>query len=561
LSVALCDPAVLEAALRQLEEHGRGLMDWAEPTIHPIYHASLTYARLAAHLAERTSRCDPELAWVTGLLAPLGWLAVCTVAPAQAGACLNDPQFAQSPRQTQHHRWGLNQEAIARRLARFWQLPRWLAAITGHLRLPVETVQALGGDVDLFRVTQLAIGLAQEQGIALGLEVGTAPEAMAAALGLTAEDRQAVWREARLLVEESPPAREAPPADLQLLPELLGLAAENRRLHGIPLLDRLADDLDQLHRALEEQHAGEAERLQTLKLNALAELAAGAGHEINNPLAVISGQAQYLLGHEPEPERQRALHAIISQAQRIYEILSDLMQFARPSRPQKQHLDVASLVRDVVGSLSELAIRRRVQLLCPETHGPLTLYADLRQMRTALTCLLRNAIEAAPAGGWAGVRVELRTPGCLDLVVEDSGTGPAPAQREHLFDPFFSGREAGRGRGLGLPTAWRLAREHGGEVHFDDLPRGPTRFVLSLPCPVVNGQVPAATTIVTLAGRNPPEDDRAPALCALPSDNGAQPAQYAGAGTGHTEEMASSTSTRDNNAGLPWSAKSSGASG
>jgi signal transduction histidine kinase len=536
-------------------------MDWAEPTIHPIYHASLTYARLAAHLAERTSRCDPEAAWAAGMLAPLGWLAVSAVAPAQAAACLNDPDFPRSPRQTQLNRWGLDQEAIARRLARFWQLPRWLAAITGHLCLPPDTVQALGGDEGLFQLTQLAIGLAQEHGIALGLEVGTAPEAMAAALGLTADDRQAVWREARLLVEESPPAEDAPPGDSQLLPELLGMAAENRRLRGIPMLDRLADDLDHLHRALEEQHAGEAERLQTLKLNALAELAAGAGHEINNPLAVISGQAQYLLSHEPEPERQRALHAIISQAQRIYEILSDLMQFARPPRPQKQHLEVSSLVRDVAASLNELAVRRRVQLLCPEAHGPLTLYADLRQMRTALTCLLRNAIEAAPAGGWAGVRAEMRTPDFLDLIVEDSGTGPAPAQREHLFDPFFSGREAGRGRGLGLPTAWRLAREHGGEVHFDDLPRGPTRFVMSLPCPAVNGQLPAATAFVAPAGRTPPEDDRAPVVCALPSDNGAQPVHHGAAEPGYPKHTPSSASDHDNNACLPWTAKPNGGSG
>jgi len=66
-------------------------------------------------------------------------------------------------------------------------------------------------------------------------------------------------------------------------------------------------------------------------------------------------------------------------------------------------------------------------------------------------------------------------------VVEDSGPGPSSNQREHLFDPFYSGRLAGRGRGLGLPTAWRLAREHGGDVRFDPLPQGPTRFVLSLP--------------------------------------------------------------------------------
>jgi signal transduction histidine kinase len=492
----LRDPAVLEAALRHIQPPDPGFVDWAAPAVRPIYHASLTYARLAALLAERTGRCDPDHAWVAGLLAPLGWLAVCAVAPEQAAACLSHPDFARNPGQTQQGLWGIDQAAIARRLAHFWQLPRWLKAILGHLRLPPETIQALGGDGDLFRLIQLAIGLAQQEGIGLRLGVGTAPETLAAGFGLSAEDRQALWREARLLVEQGPPARDGPsPQGLPLLPELLSLAAENRRLHGLPLVDRLADDLDQLHRALEEQHAGEAQRLQTLKLHAMAEFAAGAGHEINNPLAVISGQAQYLLSHEPEPERQRALQAIITQAQRIYQILSDLMQFARPPHPQKQPIDLPSLMREVAASLSDLAAQRRVRLVCPEPPSSVPLWADLRQLRTALTCLLRNAIEAAPADGWAGLRLEMPASDRLEVVVEDSGTGPAPAQREHLFDPFFSGREAGRGRGLGLPTAWRLAREHGGDVAFADLPSGPTRFVLSLPCPKANGQLTAGATL------------------------------------------------------------------
>jgi signal transduction histidine kinase len=82
---------------------------------------------------------------------------------------------------------------------------------------------------------------------------------------------------------------------------------------------------------------------------------------------------------------------------------------------------------------------------------------------------------------WAGVRLDATVPERLDFVVEDSGNGPGPAEREHLFDPFYSGRKAGRGRGLGLATAWRLAREHGGDVAFDSHTPGPTRFILSLP--------------------------------------------------------------------------------
>jgi two-component system, NtrC family, sensor kinase len=109
------------------------------------------------------------------------------------------------------------------------------------------------------------------------------------------------------------------------------------------------------------------------------------------------------------------------------------------------------------------------------------LHADLAQTRTALTALLRNAIEATPAGGWASIRIEKKAGNLLDFFVEDNGGGPAPSIREHLFDPFFSGRSAGRGRGMGLPTAWRFARQQGGDVRFDGVFDGVTRFALTLP--------------------------------------------------------------------------------
>ena len=129
----------------------------------------------------------------------------------------------------------------------------------------------------------------------------------------------------------------------------------------------------------------------------------------------------------------------------------------------------------------------------PEPPAALTLLVDPGQIRTALAGLLRNAIEAAPAGGWASLRVQRDSRAGVTLIVEDSGPGPTAADCEHLFDPFYSGRKAGRGRGLGLPTAWQLARQHGGDVRFDATTNIPTRFLLNLPPETIAPPLPHLT--------------------------------------------------------------------
>jgi len=473
----LRDAAILDEAIRHLDAP-EAAADWSRLDLQPIYEASLTYAEMARRLAHETKRLDPDTAWAAGLLAPLGWLAMASAAPDAAAECLADPAFKDNPADTQRRRWGHDQAGIARRLARYWRLPAWLATIVGHLALPEETAKNLGADLELFRTLQLAVLFAQEKTPLLALPVNARVADLAGALGLSGIDLDSIAA-APLPCPE--PRDWTPPSRRPLLRDLLQIAADHRRLAEAPVLDRLEIEADRLHEALEEQRASESERLRAQKLGTLAEFAAGAGHEINNPLAVISGQAQYLMGYETEPARQRALQTIVGQTQRIHDILTNLMQFARPARPQKRLFDVGTLMREVTVSLADMAAQRQIKLVCAEPEQPISLHADPRQIRTALTCLLRNAIEAAPNEGWAGIRVLLPALDRLEFAIEDSGPGLTASQREHMYDPFYSGRQAGRGRGLGLPAAWRLAREHNGDVYLDEKNTSPTRFILSLP--------------------------------------------------------------------------------
>jgi signal transduction histidine kinase len=475
----LVAPAVLELALRHLDEPI--FPDWRGIVAAPVYRLAVRTADLAARLAAASGRADVEAARVCGLLAPLGWMAACAIDPAAAEGCLGDPEQAADAAGAQRRWWGLDHAAIARRLARRWQLPAWLAA--GRLNVPADVARGFDINENLFHLTRLAAGLAGRHGPDFGLIDAAAISASATALDIDP---------AAFAAESTDPVafpREDPKSQ-PLLRDLLSAAAVNRRLHAAPRHDRLEDEADALQRALEETERAHTLRLQESKLTALAEFAAGAGHEINNPLAVILGQAQYLLGHEaewfapdPEGEARKALQKIVGQTRRIHGLLRDLMQFARPAPPSPAWHDLPGLMGEVTASLTELAEQRKISLASEVSPDRFAAFLDAGQTKVALSCLMRNAIEAAPAGGWA--RLAFRDEAATDTLqvwVEDSGPGPEAAIRSSLFDPFFSGRSAGRGRGLGLPTAWRLARQQGGDVHLEpSRPGEPTRFVLTLP--------------------------------------------------------------------------------
>src|SRR5262249_14765276 len=111
LSLVLDAPAILEGAADLLGKPAEGFVDWGRSEVRPVYEACLEIARRAEALARHSGLCDPEEAWVGGLLAPLGWLAVCAADPSAAAACLADPDYVADPASCQRRLWGLDQSA------------------------------------------------------------------------------------------------------------------------------------------------------------------------------------------------------------------------------------------------------------------------------------------------------------------------------------------------------------------------------------------------------------------------------------------------------------------
>jgi signal transduction histidine kinase len=437
-------------------------------------------AGFARRLAEQTRRACPERAAAAAALAPLGWLAVAAVDAGVAAAPLHDPHAPPLP-PLQAELWGIDQNAIARRLANRWRLPDWLATTLGNLGLPLPAARTVVPEPGLFSVAQLALVEAERRGHSLGVSHGADRLALLKELSLTEAAAEELWS-APAPQEERPTLSvlDANPHKVPLLANLLKMAGESRRRNGASLVVRLEDRLDDLHRSVARVESDAESRARDAKLAALAELAAGAGHEINNPLAVISGNAQRLLRTEPEPDRGESLQTIIRQTERIAGIIRDLMQFARPPRPNAHRCAAADLLRAVRDELAGFAAEKGVRLELAGASAADHVRGDYKQLKHALTAVTRNGIEAAGRDGWVRLYCTEGDEEFVHFSVEDSGPGLTAAAREHAFDPFFCGRTAGRGRGLGLPTAWQLARQNGGELRHEPTD-GLTRFVLSVP--------------------------------------------------------------------------------
>lgn len=227
------------------------------------------------------------------------------------------------------------------------------------------------------------------------------------------------------------------------------------------------------------------ETLSEAKVAALRQFAYGLSHEINNPLANISTRAQGLLRGERDAEKRESLQKIIDQARRAHEMTADLMFYAHPPAPVLRDVDLAQLIRLAVEREAGLARSRRIEVRDSSPGGALKAVADREMVAEALRALIRNAVEAIGCDGRVlvsgrGVRGVGEAESVL-IEVGDSGPGLSDEAARHAFDPYYSGREAGRGLGVGLCRVAAIAAVHGGKV---TLTGGPAGCLASLRIPV-----------------------------------------------------------------------------
>jgi signal transduction histidine kinase len=259
------------------------------------------------------------------------------------------------------------------------------------------------------------------------------------------------------------------PAEVRLLDALMAqtaVALKNARLY-----QDVQDQMDALQRA-------QQQLVQSAKLAAIGELAAGVAHELNNPLTVILGHAQILrTGESGDSNTGRKLEVIESEAMRAAKITRGLLDFSRRREPKHEPVSVNALVPRALELIHSKLRGRRIVV---ETHlaedAPI-IRGDADQLTQVLINLAGNAIDAMAERGTLTVRTAL-VDDALELAVTDTGSGMDAAEVNRIFEPFYTTKPEGKGTGLGLSVTLGILKSHGGSVAVESaVGRGTTMRV------------------------------------------------------------------------------------
>jgi two-component system, NtrC family, sensor histidine kinase HydH len=256
---------------------------------------------------------------------------------------------------------------------------------------------------------------------------------------------------------------------------LAGILADRERQQREKTENARAE-LEFVHQELQKnlEHVKRAARM-----SALGHLSAGLAHEIRNPLAAIEGAAA-IIQAEPEREDRRTefLEVIQKESRRLNRLVTDFLEFAKPRAPELQSVTASRLIASVVALVKQTAARHLVEFDVRIAEGMPPLECDAEQIKQVLLNLLLNAVQAMPQGG----KLELTAiveDGLFVIRVRDTGPGIPQLAVDSIYDPFFTTKT--NGTGLGLPVAYRIAQQHGGDLVLEENGPEGACFALMLP--------------------------------------------------------------------------------
>ncbi|CUS88092.1 two-component system sensor histidine kinase NtrB [Candidatus Kryptobacter tengchongensis] len=217
------------------------------------------------------------------------------------------------------------------------------------------------------------------------------------------------------------------------------------------------------------------------KLALIGQIAAGIAHEIGTPLNVISGNAEYVMMEmgENNPYKEE-LETIISQAERIANLIKQLLEFARPRKPNYTKVNVNNELHHVVELLKHQFEKSNIKLNLKFSEDIPSIYADCSQIHQVFLNIIVNAIQAINQNGVIEIETFAKD-GYVNIKFRDNGVGILPEHIHKIFEPFFTTKEAGKGTGLGLAVSKRIIDEHNGKIEVESTPGKGTVFTVKFP--------------------------------------------------------------------------------
>jgi signal transduction histidine kinase len=215
----------------------------------------------------------------------------------------------------------------------------------------------------------------------------------------------------------------------------------------------------------------------------IAEIAAGAAHELNNPLAVISGRAQLLSQSETDETKKIILNQITEKTKDAYEIVGQLMSYARPAKPQTRTVSPFIMINNCLEKVNVRYLSEPLDIKLENVENLSDIEVDPEQIAEAIAQIIYNALESYESGN-GPVQItgsEQKETNLIEISIKDWGCGMSPETLQKASEPFYSDKPAGRQRGMGLALASSMLKNNGCTVTIQSQLDNGTMVTILLP--------------------------------------------------------------------------------